>query len=401
MKQILFATTALVALAGVSSAAADVSISGYTRFTYDNGKEEATMDPDYNVWVKADQTSDSGLGYGGAVRLTPGKDGDASSSRHYMYIENELGELKFGQHHGPAYTMSVGSDWRGTISAVGKSYSSNIQGHTTPRIIYQTPNVSGFQLGTSVSQGTDVLGAETQTGLNYSIPFNGSMIKFAHNFSSADATRTSAKEERSETGVQFTHGKFTASFMAFNGEKTGSIIKETPVNYVSIHDVNIPDQTVTASSTASHAVTLPGQTVIVIPIEMSDGSTVYYGTTQEEATGYLTSTETEVTIPGQIIPGYNANVMTRTEATSVDAYEKTEGREVELAYAVADNLTVNLVKFMKDTTDASNSTSSYDRTSIGAKYTIAPGLTASLAHSMIDNAGVDENAMRFRLNFSF
>jgi len=134
---------------------------------------------------------------------------------------------------------------------------------------------------------------------------------------------------------------------------------------------------------------------------MLDGSTVYYGTTQEEATGYLTSTETEVTIPGQIIPGYNANVMTRTEATSVDAYEKTEGREVELAYAVADNLTVNLVKFMKDTTDASNSTSSYDRTSIGAKYTIAPGLTASLAHSMIDNAGVDENAMRFRLNFSF
>ena len=61
MNKLFFATTALVTLAGVSAASADVTISGHTRFTYDTDTEK--QDPDFNVWIKSDQVTDTGLKY--------------------------------------------------------------------------------------------------------------------------------------------------------------------------------------------------------------------------------------------------------------------------------------------------------------------------------------------------
>ena len=361
MKNLFLTTTAIVVLGGIASASADVSISGYTRFTYDDKPGEATFDPDYNIWLKSENTADTGLTYGGAIRLTPGNDGDASSSRHYLHLENDAGKLIFGQHHGPAYTMSVGADWRGTVSAYTKDSSYNVfQGHETPRVIYMSPNVSGFQFGTSVSQGTEDTGTESQTGLNYSMPFMGSTVKIGHNFSSVDGLATAPKMDSNETGIEITKGGFTFSYLTFDRKKSGTIS----------HTRSLFDRISTYRVQADHV-----------------------------GTQYVTVSNA---IPVADVPGtIDLDTGTYTYFETVD--DKVKGNEIELAYAANDDLAVNLVHFESDTSSFNDNGADkkYSHLTFGVKYDVMPGLTASAAHSKIDDNGEDESAVRMRLNFNF
>ena len=367
MKRVSFTATALIALGGMSSALAEVSVSGYTRFTYDDNATTSVMNPDYNVWIKADDATDTGLEYGGAIRVTP-DDGLEPGSRHYIWLKNEMGTVTMGQHHGPAYTMSLGADWRGTVSAAGDSSYNVFQGHSTPRVIYKSPNISGFQFGTSVSQGTDKLGTEAQTGINYSIPFNDAVITLGHSISSVDGIDDIAPAMKSnETGVEIKRGGLTASFLTFDRNKSGTTKTEPTMDlretycYSDLKPIKINEETGEPMGWEN-----VGQICHIIS---------YY-------------------------PGEHTNFRVPLWVETVHD-ESVSGNEIELAYAVNNALTLNVVKFNTDTTNADNNTTAYNRTSIGAKYTIAPGLVASLSQSAIDNAGTDEDAMRFRLNYSF
>ncbi|MYM55501.1 porin [Thalassovita mangrovi] len=70
MKKVLFATTALVATAGV--AAADVSFGGYGRFGayyQENAADEITLDSRFRLIVTATAESDNGLKFGAQTRV--------------------------------------------------------------------------------------------------------------------------------------------------------------------------------------------------------------------------------------------------------------------------------------------------------------------------------------------
>lgn len=421
MKHLLFATTALVAVTSVAPAFADISVSGHTRFTYDTGENADDYNPDFNVWVKAEEVSDTGLTYGGAVRFTP-DDVDEAGSRHYMYLSNELGKLTLGKHHGPAYTMSLGSDWRGTVSAKGKATTPIFQGHTTPRIIYHSPNVGGFQFGTSVSSGSDSLGAETQTGLNYTMHLNESMIRLAHNRSSVGAVGGSPfGSEAKETGIEFTHGKFMASFVSFNKTEARTFTHTSNPSFTSSYTVvtEVPDGMNEFGeqgfesflpSCDEQRVTIDGESylsalrdcstghldMVFVPGDVRyDWDTGTYHYTDPSRPYLRDSASNNLHHPG----AYETTTVTyfseNTPGSTSYSYDQqtTSGQEIELAYFVNDDMTVNLVNYSDD--------QDYDRLSLGVKYTFAPNITASLSHSSIDNAGVDEDAMRFRLNYSF
>lgn len=416
MKELLFATTALVAVTSVAPAFADISISGHTRFTYDSGQDADEYDPDFNVWVKANEVSDTGLAYGGAVRFTP-DDVDEVGSRHYMYVENEMGKLILGRHHGPAYTMSLGSDWRGTVSAKGKATTPIFQGHSTPRMIYTTPNIAGFQFGTSISSGSDSLGAETQTGLNYTTHYNDVTIRLAHNRSSVDAVGGSPFSSKAkETGIEFTRGKFMASFVTF--DKTEATVSTTTTNPSFTSPVTIQRQsqimgTFTAEEITNfdgpchaHKQVHNGQVVLAslsdcntghpdmtfVPGDViydEDSGTYHYA---DPTQPYVLDGAYNVQHPGAF-QSLTAPQYVPSETTHTYGQETTTGSEIELAYSISDDMVVNLVNYSDD--------QDYDRLSLGVKYTFAPNITASLAHSSIDNDGVDEDAMRLRLNYSF
>lgn len=385
MNKIFFATTALVVLGGVTAASADVSISGYTRFTHDTNTE--TQDPDFNLWFKADQTTDTGLKYGGAIRFTP-DDTDESGSRHYMFLENEAGKIIMGKHHGPGYTMSLGADWRGTVSAPGRSSYNALQGHTTPRVIYQSPNVGGFQFGASVSSGSETLGAETQTGLNYSMPLGSSNVKLGystHNVEPVGMQTSNAKNN--EAGIEITQGKFMFSFVSFDRKQSDGFVT---------NEFQVENGDIAAWCSGRRGYVSvggdPNGTKVLQKVYNCDFSSFGGGTNHSADISntpvYFSSDDYLLKFPHRG-DDKNGHVFTHT---TFESGKKTSGQEFEMAYAVNDGLTLNVVQYSED---------DYDRTSIGGKMTLAPGLTASLAHSSIDNDGVDEDSARFRVNYSF
>lgn len=81
MKKILFATTALVATAGV--AAADVTFGGYGRFglAYEEGEPNETyITSRFRLQIDATAESDMGVQFGARVRIQQDNDGAASTS---------------------------------------------------------------------------------------------------------------------------------------------------------------------------------------------------------------------------------------------------------------------------------------------------------------------------------
>ena len=99
MKKILLATTALIALGGVSVAAADVSISGHVRYHYDawsddnvdaanSGANNNSTSTDLNIWVKGKTVTDNGLTIQPEARI----EGDtAGVTRHYIKLSDDWG----------------------------------------------------------------------------------------------------------------------------------------------------------------------------------------------------------------------------------------------------------------------------------------------------------------------
>ena len=83
MKKVLFATTALVATAGV--AAADVTFGGYGRFgiIYNEGAtaNETSITSRYRLQIAATAESDSGVTFGARVRIQQDNDGAATTNQ--------------------------------------------------------------------------------------------------------------------------------------------------------------------------------------------------------------------------------------------------------------------------------------------------------------------------------
>ena len=64
MRKVLLATTALVAITGVTAAHADISISGNIEFEYESGDATDDMNTDGQIIVESSMTADNGVTYG-------------------------------------------------------------------------------------------------------------------------------------------------------------------------------------------------------------------------------------------------------------------------------------------------------------------------------------------------
>ena len=88
--------------------------------------------------------------------------------------------------------------------------------------------------------------------------------------------------------------------------------------------------------------------------------------------------------------------------------DKQTAQELELAYTASDSLTVNTVIFSSKVEEGASKNDKYKSTGVGAKYTIAPGLYASLGYTTFtftpDGAGAKTNkgnGMRLRVHAGF
>jgi predicted porin len=317
MKKLLTTVIALSVAGGVTAALADVSISGNVRFHYeswsDNNIDDATsgnnntkMSSSTDIWVKGSHTSDSGLAYSGEVRLHQ-NDGD----RVYVSLSDDWGKFNLGQDWSPVYSKSLGADWRGTITASGapdpsrkrvmtSSYATTTSGKSN-KIAYYTPSLGGFSAGLSMADGgAESKGDSTEYVLQYALPVMNGNMTFSYggaNQNVANDEPASAKTANSEMGLAFDSGPWLVSFVQITSEKT-------------------PNKKMTSKVEGA----LP------VYVDVDDAS--------------------DVTTDGvQRLNDKEKTARVVAVAASDNPIDKQSASELEVAYDVSDNLTVNLVVF--------------------------------------------------------
>ncbi|MGB1862858.1 MAG: porin [Candidatus Puniceispirillum sp.] len=234
MRKVLLATTALVALGGVSAASADVSLSASASWTYDSWSDDtasdgstnntsAAMDSDFTI--SGSTTADSGMSFGGSIHVDDGVDDDAR-----MHISDDWGQISFGEHNDAAKASSAGQSALDAAISGGSSISSTttpalttglgtatvIGGEAKGQIMYTSPTVNGITL--RVSQADAGAGSKadaTAVGLTYAVDLDGVGLT-AHYASydvdaAADATTGigSLETDASSFGVKVVYGDFT------------------------------------------------------------------------------------------------------------------------------------------------------------------------------------------------
>jgi hypothetical protein len=333
MKKLLTTAVALFVVGGVTAVAADVTISGNTKFRYHSWSDDAIdaknsansnneMVEDLDLWIGASETSESGLSYGFNMRL---KHADNGVNRNWIYIGDDWGRIHAGRDHPPFQKMSLGANWRGSVAdaqyiggvgtrkvSADDDASAKIKTDTwltkvgsSSKLAYYTPDISGLKIGVSYGDAGGKSGADsTSFAVNYTVDvMNGSALRLGYGFENTDAADNAdntTDTKRTEAGIELTSGDFIGSIVRFS-------IKDT-VNKVYKYDNNT----------------------------MSNDT--------------LNSDQT--------------------------------GTEVELGYNISENLFANVVLMDVEEKAGANKDDSYKSTQFGVRYTIAPGLLLGVLHNM-------------------
>jgi len=126
MKKVLFATTALIATAGVASA--DIGISGDGRMgivnteATGNNDNETQFNSRLRISFTASGTTDAGIAFGGGVRADNADDGAAGTGGS-VYVSGDFGKITMGDV-GSAHESATGD-----LAGVGYTMSSNEMGY--------------------------------------------------------------------------------------------------------------------------------------------------------------------------------------------------------------------------------------------------------------------------------
>ena len=138
MKKVLFATTALIATAGVASA--DIGISGDGRMgvvnteATGNSDNETQFNSRIRITFTASGTTDAGIEFGGSVRAdnagatneagaTAGTNGGVNGQAGSVYVSGDFGKITMGDI-GSAHESATGD-----LAGVGYTMSSNEMGY--------------------------------------------------------------------------------------------------------------------------------------------------------------------------------------------------------------------------------------------------------------------------------
>jgi hypothetical protein len=232
MRKVLLATTALVALGGVSAASADVSLSASASWAYDSWSDDtaaadgaagttnntsATMDSDFAI--SGSTTTDSGMTFGGSIHVDDAADDDAR-----MHISDDWGQISFGEHNDAAKSASAGQSafdaaLSGTSSltlTTGLATATVVGSEAKGQIMYTSPTINGLTLRVSQADaGATTKDDSTAIGVTYSTDVDGVGITAhyaTYDVASASDNTTgtgSYETDQDGFGVKITYGDFT------------------------------------------------------------------------------------------------------------------------------------------------------------------------------------------------
>jgi hypothetical protein len=225
MRKYLLSTSALAGAALLSSAAvADVTISGYSEFGYNQNDHSVgvldgnNMSLDQEVHINFSNKTDSGL------TITAVNEFSSESSTNddvFMTISGGFGSLKMGDSDSVAsgYDFNaldliqeesagtLANNAAGTTGLATISTDSSIGGDNTRNISYSLPAVGGLSAGISIGTNETLVGSDdfTAFGVAYNMEANGANVTLGYASSTAEgATDT----DRTSIGVKIAYGDF-------------------------------------------------------------------------------------------------------------------------------------------------------------------------------------------------
>jgi len=160
MRKVLLATTALVAVTGVTAAHADISISGNIEFEYETTEDaDAAMSTDGQLIIDYTSTADSGVTYAVSQAQKMEKDG---IDHFYASISSpEIGTIILGNHNDNGPGMIDGSLGRNN-DIESENYNTNAEtaltGLSGDMITYVSPSIGGLTVAASSNANTDMSG---------------------------------------------------------------------------------------------------------------------------------------------------------------------------------------------------------------------------------------------------
>jgi len=176
MRKVLLATTALVAMTGVTAANADISISGNYEWEYTTDDKGSKFSDDGHINIQATNTADNGMTFTAMSVITNNSAANSSNTEaNYVQIDGDFGSIILGNYDDSATGAMDG--------ALGKN--SDIEGQgglgaadteiglgSDADITWMSPKVSGFQLGVSkdlTDQDASTTDGKTDFALTYNI----------------------------------------------------------------------------------------------------------------------------------------------------------------------------------------------------------------------------------------
>ena len=233
MRKVLFATTALVALGGVSAASADISVSSSASFNYvtTNGGAEAAEDRDVNtqadVKISAASTLDNGMSVSAFIGLDEGVADQPDDSG--LTITGDFGTVAMGG----AASDTLGAMSTDVTADEGWDLHANYIDPANEHVPHMDvsvalPSISGLNVIVGMVDGDTVGATEADgdgSGFGLSYSTSGSM---PITVSYASYSTGAANSEVSSVGVSVTAGAATIKAAANEtGNYTGTSVGAT------------------------------------------------------------------------------------------------------------------------------------------------------------------------------
>ena len=236
MRKVLFATTALVALGGVSAASADISVSASSSFNYvtSNGGAEAAEDRDVNtqvdVSISAASTLDNGMSVTAFIGLDEADSGQSADGDDAgMTISGDFGTVALGG----AASATLGAMSTDVTADEGWDLHANYIDPANEHVPHMDvsvalPSISGLNVIVGMVDGNTVGANEADgdgSGFGLSYSTTGSMPV---TLSYASYSTGAANSEVSSIGVSVTAGDATIKAAANEtGNYTGTSVGAT------------------------------------------------------------------------------------------------------------------------------------------------------------------------------
>jgi len=208
MRKVLFATTALVALGGVSATYADISVGGSASWTMTNGSGDGYADDSQSYATTVDfgisgsSTLDNGMTVAGGLDLHEASGAIDDSG---FTVSGDFGTLGFGGYAEAAFGAMAIDVTADEGNALTSTYTALLPGDEAidhADVSLKLPAIGGATLMVGMSDGATDTADGTMAGISYSMDAGGMGVTVGY----ASSSTGEANTDDSQVAVKVTSG---------------------------------------------------------------------------------------------------------------------------------------------------------------------------------------------------